>query len=100
MFLFVFLGIVFNLCLNRVIIIIVNYKYMGSHSPLLRVYVRPSGSCLAANRIAALTAWQHRTEYRHVCGMYSVSPLVTKENLKPTVAGNVVKSVGQAPIQA
>jgi len=60
----------------------------------------PSGSSLV-NRIAALTAWQYRTEHRRVYGMYSVSPLVTKENLKnPTVAGNVVKQVVQAPFPA
>jgi hypothetical protein len=40
-------------------------------------------------------------EYKHVYGMYSVSPLVTKENLRnPTAAGNVVKQVGQATLQA
>ena len=63
------------------------------------MHVRPSGSSFAINRIAALTAWQYRTEYRHVYGMYSVSHLVTKENLKNrTVAGNVVKQVGQVPL--
>jgi len=75
--------------------IIVNYKYaryMGSYCPFLRVHVKSAGRSLAVNRIAALTAWRYRTEYKHVCGMYSVSPLVTKENLKnPTVAGSVVK---------
>lgn len=74
---------------------------MGPCSPFLRLHVRPSGSSLALNRIAALTAWQYRTEYKHVYGTYSFSPLVTKENLKkPTAAGNVVKQVGQAPLQA
>jgi hypothetical protein len=74
---------------------------MGSASPFLRVHVRPSGSCLDVKRLAALTAWLYRTEYKHVYGRYSVSPLVTKENLKNhTVAVNVVKQVGQAPLQA
>jgi hypothetical protein len=74
---------------------------MGSYCPFLRVHVRPSGSSVAVNRIAALIAWHYRTEYKHVYGTYNVSPLVTKENLKyPKVAGNVVKQVGQAPRQA
>ena len=71
---------------------------MGSCSPFLRVHVRPSGTSLVVNTIGALTEWQYGTECKHVYGMYSVSPLVTKENA--TVAGNVVKQVGQAPLQA
>jgi hypothetical protein len=84
--------------------IIVNYeytRYMGSCYPFLRVHVRPSGSSLAVNRIVALTAWQYRTEYKHVYGMCNVSTLVTQETLEnPTVAGNSVKQVGQASHQA
>ena len=67
---------------------------MGSHTPFLRVHVRPSGSSLVVNMIAALTEWQYGTQYKHVHEMYSVSPLVTKENSKnPIVAGNVLKQV-------
>ena len=49
------------------------YSYTSTHplghtgpvtGPLYCSHVRPAGSSLAVNRMAALTAWRYRTEYK------------------------------------